>query len=241
MSTQNTATDTGVDETAVLEARSIKTVYVYEAPVRAWHWLNALAIMVMAVTGYFIGSPLPSGPGEASNSFVMGYIRFVHFAAAYVFTFGFIARLYWSLVGNSHSRELVTLPAFSARFWKEIVVMIQWYLFLRPQPNQYVGHNPLARLMMFVGFFFGGVFMLSTGWALYGEGAQAGHWSHKLFTSWVIPLFGQSQDVHTWHHLSMWVIVTFIIVHVYAAVREDIMGRQSIISTMVSGYRTFKN
>ena len=34
--------------------------------VRAWHWINALAIVVLAVTGYFIGSPLPSMPGEAS-------------------------------------------------------------------------------------------------------------------------------------------------------------------------------
>jgi Ni/Fe-hydrogenase 1 B-type cytochrome subunit len=30
------------------------------------------------------------------------------------------------------------------------------------------------------------------------------------------------------------------VLHVYAAIREDIMGRQSIVSTMVSGYRTFK-
>ena len=26
---------------------------------------------------------------------------------------------------------------------------------------------------------------------------------------WVIPLFGQSQDVHTWHHFGMWMIVIF--------------------------------
>ncbi len=34
------------------------TVYVYEAPVRLWHWVNALAILVLMVTGYLIGSPL---------------------------------------------------------------------------------------------------------------------------------------------------------------------------------------
>ena len=27
----------------------------------------------------------------------------------------------------------------------------------------------------------------------------------------------------------------------YAAIREDIMGRQSIVSTMISGHRTFKD
>jgi Ni/Fe-hydrogenase 1 B-type cytochrome subunit len=30
-------------------------------------------------------------------------------------------------------------------------------------------------------------------------------------------------------------------IHIYAAVREDIMSRQSLISTMVSGWRYFKD
>jgi len=36
------------------------------------------------------------------------------------------------------------------------------------------------------------------------------------------------------------VIIVFIILHVYAAIREDIMGRTSVVSTMISGHRTFK-
>ena len=35
-------------------------VYVYEWPVRLWHWLNAAAIIVLMVRGYLIGSPPPS-------------------------------------------------------------------------------------------------------------------------------------------------------------------------------------
>jgi Ni/Fe-hydrogenase 1 B-type cytochrome subunit len=63
-----------------------------------------------------------------------------------------------------------------------------------------------------------------------------------LFTSWVIPLFGgNSQTVHTWHHLGLWGMTIFVTLHVYAAIREDIMGRQSMVSTMISGYRTFKD
>lgn len=68
-----------------------------------------------------------------------------------------------------------------------------------------------------------------------------GSWQYTLFSSWVIPLFGQSQDVHTWHHVGMWVIICFVIVHIYAAIREDIMSQQSIISSMFSGWRTFRN
>ena len=230
---------TGVDAAAVAAGRRTRSVYVYEAPVRLWHWINALSITVLAVTGYFIGQPLPTTPGEASSQYLMGYIRFAHFAAGYVFAIGLAGRIYWAIVGNHHARELVTLPVLSRAYWREVLTMVKWYSFLIPQPNQYVGHNPLARLAMFFCFFWLSLFMVATGFALYGEGLQAGSWADQVF-GWVIPLMGQSQDVHTWHRLGMWAMVTFVILHVYAAVREDIMGRQSIVSTMVSGHRTFK-
>jgi Ni/Fe-hydrogenase 1 B-type cytochrome subunit len=82
--------------------------------------------------------------------------------------------------------------------------------------------------------------MILSGFAMYAEGQQAGSWYEGLF-GWFIPLLGQSQDVHTWHHLGLWAVVIFIILHVYAAVREEILGRTSMVSTMVSGYRTFKD
>lgn len=231
---------TGVDPAAVAAAPSVASVYVYEAPVRLWHWINALAITVLAVTGYFIGKPLPSMPGEASDYFVMGYIRFAHFAAGYLLAVGLLGRIYWAVVGNQHARELFTLPITRAAYWREVVAMLAWYAFQRPRPNQYVGHNPVARLAMFFGYFLLSLFMICTGFALYSEGAGAGSWQDKLF-GWVIPLIGSSMQVHSLHRLGMWMMLIFIIVHVYAAIREDIMGRQSIVSTMISGYRTFKD
>lgn len=231
---------TGVDVEAVQHGQTIKSVYVYEAPVRMWHWINALAIVVLCLSGYFIGAPLPTMPGEASDHFLMGYIRFAHFAAGYVLAVGLLGRAYWALVGNHHARELFTLPLLQKAYWREVLTMLKWYLFLIPRPSQYVGHNPLARLMMFMGFLLLTLFMIVTGFALYSEGAGAGSWQDKLF-GWVIPLFGQSQDVHTWHCLGMWAMICFVMFHVYAAIREDIMGRQSIVSTMISGHRTFKD
>lgn len=227
------------DALAVAQASSIKSVYVYEAPVRIWHWINALAIMVLAVTGYFIGSPLPTMPGEASDHFVMGYIRFAHFASGYVLAVGLLGRIYWAVVGNHHARELFWVPIFQRVYWQLVWDMCKWYAFLSPRPGRFVGHNPLARFAMFFMYLLTTIFMVVTGFALYGEGAQMGSWQERFF-GWVIPLMGQSQDVHTWHHLGMWWLIIFIIVHVYAAIREDIMGRSSVVSTMISGHRTFK-
>ena len=39
----------------------------------------------------------------------------------------------------------------------------------------------------------------------------------------------------------MWWVIIFMIIHIYVAIREDIMSRQSIVSTMISGTRTFKD
>lgn len=216
------------------------SVYVYEAPVRLWHWINALALTVLAVTGYFIAHPLPSMPGEASDHFLMGYIRFAHFAAGYLFVIGFLGRVYWAMVGNHHARQLFVMPLFNPAWWREVLHELRWYLFLERHPRRYIGHNPLAQLAMFFLFVLGSVFMIVTGLALYGEGLGEGSWADRLF-GWVIPLFGQSQDVHTWHHLGMWYLIVFVIIHVYVAIREDIMSRQSLISTMVSGRRMFKD
>ena len=225
----------------VSSARKITSVYVYEAPVRLWHWINAAAIVVLCITGYFIGQPPPTvAHGEAAELFLFGYIRFAHFTAGLILTIGFVFRLYWAFVGNHHARQLFFLPIHRADWWAEVWFEIKWYLFLESQPKKYVGHNPLAQLAMFCFITLGLTFMIVTGLALYSEGTQEGSWASVLF-GWVIPLVGNTMDLHTYHRLGMWWIVIFMIVHIYVAIREDIMSRQSIVSTMISGERTFKD
>ncbi|MGB0497980.1 MAG: Ni/Fe-hydrogenase, b-type cytochrome subunit [Rubricella sp.] len=233
-------TEEDADEADIRSARRITSVYVYEAPVRIWHWVNALAIFVLCVTGYLIGSPPEAIGGEATDHFMFGYIRFAHFAAGYILAIGFVGRFYWALVGNHHARQLFVLPVWSAHWWAEVWFELKWYLFLEKHPKKYVGHNPLAQLAMFLFITVGLTFMIFTGFALYGEGALQGSWADRGF-GWVIPLLGNSQAVHTLHHLGMWWIVVFMIIHIYVAIREDIMSRQSIVSTMISGHRTFKD
>ena len=42
----------------------LEPVYVYEAPVRLWHWVMVVAMTFLAATGYLIGSPPPAIGGE---------------------------------------------------------------------------------------------------------------------------------------------------------------------------------
>jgi Ni/Fe-hydrogenase 1 B-type cytochrome subunit len=217
------------------------SVYVYEAPVRLWHWINALAIVVLCATGYLIGSPPPSvDMAEATHQFLFGYIRFAHFAAAMIMTVGFFGRIYWAFVGNHHAKQMFKLPLWNRKWWSEVVDEIKWYAFLNKTPRKYVGHNPLAQIAMFFFMTAGMSFMILTGFALYAEGLGAQSWMEPVFGP-LRDLVGGSQIMHQLHHLGMWAIVIFVMIHIYAAVREDIMSRQSMVSTMISGTRTFKD
>jgi Ni/Fe-hydrogenase 1 B-type cytochrome subunit len=221
------------------QAKTVSQFYVFEGPVRLWHWINALSIVVLGVTGWFIASPLPSPGGEASENYLMGYLRFVHFAAGYIFAVGFLGRLYWAFAGNQYARQLFTIPVTDREFWHGMWMQIRWYLFLERKAHKHFGHNPLDQFGTFFLFTVTSVLLIVTGFALYGEGLGAGSWADRLF-GWVIPLMGGSQSVHSWHHLLMWVMICYVIVHLYFSFREDIMSPQSTISTMVSGYRMNK-
>ena len=217
-------------------------VYVWEAPVRLWHWVMMFAMFVLIATGFFIGVPPPTVPGEASENFLFGYIRFAHFAAGYIFAVFFVLRVYWAIVGNKYAREIFIVPfsLLTAKFWKGLINDVLFYLYMKKEPGSYEGHNPLAAVAMFFMYLLGTVWMILSGFALYGEGAGMGSWQFTYFTSWLQPLVGDSQQLHTYHRLGMWYLIIFSMAHMYMVVRQDIFTKETIISTMVNGWRVQK-
>src|ERR1700690_3606449 len=78
-----------------------RRVYVWEMPVRAYHWINAIALVLLCVTGYLIGAPIRAFyASEAYQQYWFGWVRFIHFVAAFVYVFNFLARLYSGFDGN---------------------------------------------------------------------------------------------------------------------------------------------
>lgn len=223
-------------------AGGVHAVYVWEAPVRLWHWVMMLAMFVLIATGFLIGVPPPSAPGEAYDTFWFGYIRFLHFAAGYIFAVFFVLRVYWAFVGNKYAREifLVPLSMFTGKFWKGLFDDIFFYLYMKKDPGSYEGHNPLAAFAMFFMYLLGSVWMILSGFALYGEGTGMGSWQFRWFTSWLQPLVGDSQLLHTLHRFGMWYLIIFSMVHMYMVVRQDVFTKETIISTMINGWRVPK-
>jgi Ni/Fe-hydrogenase 1 B-type cytochrome subunit len=222
------------------EPANQKAVYVFEAPLRLWHWLHFFSFFTLAVTGYLIANPLPSLDGLPSDHFLMGNIRLIHFIAAYVFAIGFAIRIYWALVGNRYAREIFYLPFWRPQWWAGLFHELKFYLFLTRRQDKTYGHNPLAQAAMFFLNTLMTFFMIGTGFALYGEGLGEGSWADRLF-GWIIPLLGGPQATRNWHVMGMWIMITFVIIHIYMAVRADIIGRESSVSTIISGWRMFKD
>jgi Ni,Fe-hydrogenase I cytochrome b subunit len=64
---------------------------------------------------------------------------------------------------------------------------------------------------------------------------------HDRLFWWVISSLGGSQEAYLRHDLRMWMLGYFTLVHVYVAIREDIMSRQAVLPTMITGHRTIRD
>ena len=209
-------------------------VYLWELPTRVMHWAAAVSIVVLVVTGLYIGKPYFVTGGEASSHFLMGWVRFLHFSAAAVLITTALVRIYWLFAGNRFERLPALFPV-RPRDWVNMVKQVKYYLLIKPEEApQYLGHNPLQQLS-YTGIYALGALMVVTGLAMYGQSNPDGIW-YRLF-QWAVPLFGGIQIVRFIHHVSTWLFLIFIPIHVYLAMRADVMERSGTISSIIGGGR----
>ena len=205
--------------------------YIWELPVRWCHWVNVLSIVVLAITGVLIGHP--DLIGSTAGGYTMGWIRFIHFVFAYAFTVSVISRMIWSLKGNCFAGWREYFPLAYPQGREHFREMLRYYTFRTHRVPETVGHNPLAATVYFIVFLIYWA-MILTGFAMYAEHAPGG-FMHTLLTP--IYMLFTTQQLHFWHHLMMWLIIAFIINHIYSAWLMDIKERGSEISSMFSGYK----
>ncbi len=209
-------------------------VYVWELPVRVYHWINALALVLLCVTGFLIGHPVRIAYAqEAYQQYWFGWVRFIHFAAAYVYVFNFVYRLYWAFVGNKYATWNNFLP-LTKKQWQEIadIIMVD-VLQVKKHGEIATGHNALAAFSYFFTFVVF-CFQTVTGFALYSSMSDS--WFPRLFT-WIVPLMGGELAVRFWHHLFIWFFVFFVIVHVYLSFYHDYIEGRGEVSVIVSGWK----
>jgi len=205
--------------------------YIWELPVRWSHWVNAACIVILSVTGLFIAYPV--SVGKTASDFYMGWVRFVHFVAAYTFAVSVASRVAWSFLGNKYAGWREFFPMFYAKGRRKTLAMLRYYLFIDKDVPEMVGHNPLATTVYTL-LFCVYMLMIITGFTLYSTHAPQG----LLFMifGWVQNIFPM-QVIRLVHHSCMYIIFGFIVNHIYSAWLMDIKEHGAEISSMFSGYR----
>ncbi|MCB0667103.1 MAG: Ni/Fe-hydrogenase, b-type cytochrome subunit [Saprospiraceae bacterium] len=212
----------------------LRRIYVWELAVRVFHWLNALCIFVLCITGYLISNPpVFLSTEEASGSFWFGTVRYIHFITAYIFVFALAMRLYWAFAGNKYANWRNFIP-YTRKYWKNIFYVLKHdILLMKSKEELSIGHNALAGFSYFI-FFILTLVMIFTGFGLY---ASHGTWFFPKLFAWVPAIFGGDYLMREIHHVTMWLFIVFIIVHIYLVFFHDHFEGRGESSAMISGYK----
>lgn len=217
-----------------MERKVMRRVFVFSVPLRIFHWVNGLCIIILIATGLIMANPPAIQQGhEASFGYWFGTIRFIHFATAYIFTVFFAMRIYLMFAGNKYERWRNFVPT-NKRFIKEIWDVIRLDIFLKKNKMHYaIGHNALAGVS-YLFLFILMLIMVLTGFALYSNMSTA--FFPQMF-NWVTTLLGGDIIVRMVHHVAMWIFVIFIMVHIYLVFYHDYVEGHGEISSMGGGWK----
>ncbi|WGJ13549.1 cytochrome b/b6 domain-containing protein [Methylocapsa sp. D3K7] len=148
----------------------------WDAPTRWFHWINVAAVLGLIATGLVVLNDDALGLSAAGKIL----LKSLHVLFGYVMGANLLWRFIWAFYGNRYARWRAFMPGGPG-----YLASLRAYAasFLSGEPQQFVGHNPLARigvtlllLLLFV--------QLATGLVIAGTDLfwpPFGHW----FAQWV--------------------------------------------------------
>ena len=198
------------------------------------HWVMAIAVLVLIVTGFYIASPFTIYSGETVNKFFMGNMRYVHILFGIILMFIFIWRLYLAFFSKFHAdwKDFFSWLDFDCT-WKQI----KFYLLIEKESPSHEDciYGPMQALA-YSGLFFFIFAIVITGLILMGAGYHAGFTAffYKILKP-VENMLGGLAIVRYVHHILTWLFILFIVVHVYMAFWYDAVLKEGTVSSMISG------
>jgi len=204
--------------------------YVWELPVRFTHWVNAICIVVLSITGCYIADPFMNA--YSSRQYIMGSMRFIHFLAAYVFLMSIIIRIYWSLAGNKYASWRIFLPLTRKKF-AQMAETVRFYLLVSKKYSHMLGHGPFSGTIYLVVFLLFAAEIV-TGFAIYSQTLHSALWT--IMGGWLLNFMGEP-TIRLCHHLIMWVIISFSLIHIYMAFFIDAHEQNGLMGSIFAGYK----
>ncbi len=237
------------------EVSSKRVAYLaWDRTTRWFHWINLLCVLALVVLGLAILNE--KSFGVSADGKIL--LKTLHVYVGYVFTINLTWRLTWAFVGSSRARWLALLPI--GRGYTEALRQYVRGLWQGAPPG-YLGHNPLGRLMV-TALLLVLATQAVTGLVLAGTdlykppfGGIIAEWVTNGDPEKLANLTPGSKDAVdpvaydemrsfrkpfvTTHEYSFYTLIVLILVHVAAVVITEIREKNSLVSAMLSGEKTF--
>ena len=213
----------------------------FSAGLRWTHWLRAIAIAVLTVTGFYLTYVfiIPEASDEPIL-FLNAKFRMWHEIAGFLLIAVTLFKLYLFLIDKVSMKERIAFLDFiSPKIW---IQQIKYYLFMGEHPHLKGVYNPL-QFIAYVGLY-AMVFVISlTGLILYVHMYQGGGIGLFLydFMRPIEAMMGGLAMVREIHHIVMWGILIFLPIHIYMAIFNSIMGKEGSMDAIISGYKFTKH
>jgi Ni/Fe-hydrogenase 1 B-type cytochrome subunit len=205
-------------------------VYVWQYPLRFFHWGLVISIGILAFTGYYIHNPFIVG--QTKTPFLMGWFRFVHESFGMLFIALFLLRFYLFFGGDRWVQWREMVP-YRKEQWKEMLEVSKFYAFLRPTPVSKVGHNPMAAFS-YLGIYTLVFVEIVTGLVMF-------NWLRHspILTPLVgwIPGLVSIQNLRLIHFFLMFVFIAFGIVHVHMCLTVSRAEKRGLLDSIFTGYK----
>ena len=221
----------------------IKEVKRMTGTMRIVHWLNVICMVVAVITGLYIGHPYYQTfiADPAVDKYVMAWNRWGHFIVAIIFdvTAILIAYLYFFSRFEKPYKKLIPTWTNIKEFFEVFLNLITF----NRRKNFDSSHSDSYNIVFFTIFHLLLVFMLLSGLQLYVHGLASGissigaWWPAMLHlaTDWTLQVFGGNMGVRIAHHTSMYLILVWVMCHIYYQVWRTIFWREGDISIVVGG------
>lgn len=219
------------------EQKGLKRELQFGLGSRLTHWIRAIAIVVLIVTGFYIAYVFiaPEVTNTPTN-FLNAKFRAVHQIAGFILIACFLVKVYLFFFNTLSSKERISFKdALSLKRWK---AQLKYYLFLGEHPKEQRGlYNPL-QFVTYTFFYLLLFELIVTGLVLYAHVYHSGlgGFIHAP-ARWVEMQLGGLANVRLFHHVGMWCVIIFVVLHIYMAVFNAIKDRNGGVDGMVSGYK----
>ena len=203
------------------------------------HWIRVLSIVILTITGFYIAEPfITPVPNPEPSNFMQALFRSWHEIFGFVMISMFIAKTYYFFFVKSNRHEIYSIKdLFSLKKWMN---QIGYYLFISKHPVLSGAYN-VVQFAAYIGFYIMMVGLMLTGLILYVHVYHFGL-GGALYDSmrYFEVMMGGLANVREIHHLLMWGVIFFVIVHVYMAVFNAVYAKEGTIDSIVSGYKWLK-